>query len=51
MVGLPMSFSKTPGIAVRNSAPGLGEHTEEVLQNLLGYSKKEVAELQSKKII
>ena len=32
----------------RRPAPRLGEHTEEILRNLLGYSKEEVDSLREK---
>ena len=35
MVGAPVRLSETPG-AVRTPAPMLGEHTDEVLRELLG---------------
>ncbi|MGH7917752.1 MAG: CoA transferase, partial [Candidatus Binataceae bacterium] len=49
----------TPGLPVRFSAltpdyrpaPLLGEHTEEVLSKLLGYSTEEIAELRAAKIL
>ena len=42
MVGFPWDFSETPA-TYRRPAPGLGEHTEEILAEI-GYSKEEVAE-------
>ena len=42
-------FSRTP--AVVGSTPRVGEHNEEVLGNLLGYSKEEIAELYAKDVI
>ena len=42
-------FSRTP--AVVGSTPNVGEHNEEVLGNLLGYSKEEIAELYAKDVI
>jgi len=38
-------MSKTPG-RISKAAPLLGEHTEEILTDLLGYSEEEVASLQ-----
>jgi len=46
MVGAPVRLSKTPG-SVRTPAPMLGEHTDEVLRDLLGLSKGEIADLRS----
>ncbi len=45
IAGFPIKFSMTPG-GVQGRAPRLGEHTEEVLTGLLGYSKGRLAELQ-----
>jgi crotonobetainyl-CoA:carnitine CoA-transferase CaiB-like acyl-CoA transferase len=36
MVGVPVGLSKTPG-SVRGPAPELGQHTEDVLLNVLGW--------------
>ena len=44
--GLPVGLSETPG-RVRKLGPELGEHTELILTELLGYSWDEVAELKS----
>ena len=46
MVGAPVRHSKTPG-SVRTLAPMLGEHTDEVLRDLLGLNKDEIADLRS----
>ena len=45
-VGLPITFSQTPA-KVRTGAPFLGQHTEEVLIEVAGYSWDELAELKS----
>jgi crotonobetainyl-CoA:carnitine CoA-transferase CaiB-like acyl-CoA transferase len=42
-------FSRTPTIV--GSTPKVGEHNEEVLSGLLGYSEDEVAELYTKNVI
>jgi crotonobetainyl-CoA:carnitine CoA-transferase CaiB-like acyl-CoA transferase len=42
--GLPITLSKTPG-AVRTLGPELGQHTEEVLTETLGYTWEQVGEL------
>ncbi|HEY8477718.1 MAG TPA: CoA transferase [Chloroflexota bacterium] len=43
-------LSKTPGV-VRHLGPRLGEHTEEVLRELLGYSAEEVARLRDAGVV
>jgi len=48
--GCPVKMSRTaptPG----GPAPSLGEHTEEVLCNLLGFTKEQVANLRQKKVL
>ena len=50
MVGLPVLLSETPA-AIRTLAPEHGEHTEEVLLQVCGYSWNEIAELKDKKVI
>lgn len=47
--GIPVKFRKTPG-EIRNRAPHLGEHTEEILLNL-GYSKEEIKRIKNEKVI
>ncbi|RMF86295.1 MAG: CoA transferase [Nitrospinota bacterium] len=49
MMGIPVRLSATPG-AIRSAAPQLGEHTEEVLQEL-GYSATEIQHLRAQKVI
>jgi formyl-CoA transferase/CoA:oxalate CoA-transferase len=46
MVGAPVRLSKTPG-SVRTPAPMLGEHTDEVLRDLLGLGKDEITDLRN----
>jgi len=50
-VGLPVRFSKTPGVSVRCRAPEWGEHSEEILTKVAGYSKEKIAELREKGVI
>src|SRR6185295_12230862 len=50
MVGAPVRLSETPG-SVRTPAPLLGEHTSEVLRDLLGLSAAEVAALRGAGVI
>jgi formyl-CoA transferase len=44
-VGNPVKLSDSP--ADVRSSPLLGEHTEEILRKVLGYSEKELAEIKS----
>ena len=46
MAGIPIKLSETPG-AMRMPAPTLGQHTEEVLRDLLGYPPEQIAELRA----
>ena len=50
VIGMPIQFSKTPG-AVKCEAPELGQHTEEVLIEMGGYSWEEIARLREEEII
>lgn len=50
VVGMPLRLRETPG-SVRLPAPEFGEHTEDVLVNLLGYSWEQVGELKEKEVI
>ncbi|MBI4515132.1 MAG: CoA transferase [Deltaproteobacteria bacterium] len=50
VVGIPIRLSATPG-SVRLPAPELGQHTEEVLTGMLGYSWDEVAKLKEAGVI
>jgi crotonobetainyl-CoA:carnitine CoA-transferase CaiB-like acyl-CoA transferase len=50
VVGIPMHFSCTPP-SVRLPAPEFGEHTEEVLQSVLGYSWDDIAKLNAEEVI
>ncbi|MBM3133184.1 MAG: CoA transferase [Chloroflexi bacterium] len=43
-VGFPLGFSQTP-CSIRREAPELGQHTEEILTELLGYSWDEIGKL------
>lgn len=44
VAGSPIRLSETPG-RVYSHAPLLGEHTEDVLKEILGYSEEEIKEL------
>ncbi|HVA68298.1 MAG TPA: CoA transferase [Candidatus Binataceae bacterium] len=50
IVGVPLGFSETPGNP-RGPAPELGEHTEMILTDLLGYSWDDVARLKESGVI
>jgi crotonobetainyl-CoA:carnitine CoA-transferase CaiB-like acyl-CoA transferase len=50
VVGFPVRFSKTPAV-IQGKAPGLGEHTDEVLRGLGGYTDEEIARLRAEKVI
>jgi formyl-CoA transferase/CoA:oxalate CoA-transferase len=50
MVGVPVRLSATPG-AVRTPAPTLGEHTEQVLVELLQLQGEEIAALRAAGVI
>ena len=49
-VGVPVRLSKTPG-RVQAPAPEFGEHTEQVLIDLLGYSWEDIARLKEEEVI
>ena len=46
LLGVPYKFSQTPA-EVRSAPPLLGQHTDEVLRGLLGYSDDEIAALRA----
>ncbi|MGH7185627.1 MAG: hypothetical protein ACREIB_05030 [Pseudomonadota bacterium] len=46
MVGAPVRLSEAPG-AVRTPAPMLGEHTDQVLVELLGLDAGQIAALRT----
>ncbi|MBW2698602.1 MAG: CoA transferase [Deltaproteobacteria bacterium] len=50
MVGVPVGLSETPG-SVRQPAPELGQHTEEVLLNVLGWEWDHINELRENEVI
>ncbi|MEE8471970.1 MAG: CoA transferase [Dehalococcoidia bacterium] len=50
VVGFPVTFSKTP-MSIRREAPEFGQHTEEVLQEVLGYSWDDIARLRDEEVI
>ncbi len=50
MTGFPLSFSETPA-AIRTSAPGFGQHTEEILIDILHYTWEEIEALREEEVI
>jgi crotonobetainyl-CoA:carnitine CoA-transferase CaiB-like acyl-CoA transferase len=50
MVRNPVTFSHTP-VDFREPPPKLGEHTEDVLRGLLGYSAEQVATLRAAGVV
>jgi crotonobetainyl-CoA:carnitine CoA-transferase CaiB-like acyl-CoA transferase len=50
VVGLPVRLSETPG-RVRAAAPEFGQHTEEVLLDLLGWDWDRISALRDKQVI
>jgi crotonobetainyl-CoA:carnitine CoA-transferase CaiB-like acyl-CoA transferase len=50
VVGIPVKLSATPG-SVREPAPLLGQHTDEVLQTYLGMSEADIAALRQAGVI
>ncbi|OFV87055.1 MAG: hypothetical protein A3J75_02680, partial [Acidobacteria bacterium RBG_16_68_9] len=49
VVGLPVRLKETPG-SIRLPAPEFGQHTEEILMGILGYSWEQVAELREQEV-
>jgi crotonobetainyl-CoA:carnitine CoA-transferase CaiB-like acyl-CoA transferase len=50
VVGVPVGLSDTPG-SLRRPAPEFGQHTEEILTEVLGYSWEEVGRLREAEVI
>ncbi len=50
LIGIPIKLSKTPG-RIKNTAPMLGEHNEEIYCGWLGHTHQELAQLQEEGII
>ena len=50
VVGIPIGLSETPG-SLRRPAPEFGQHTEEILTEVLGYSWEEVGRLKEREVI
>ncbi len=50
VTGVPIQLGRSPG-SVRLPPPTLGQHTQEILRELLGMSEKEVEELRTDGIV
>jgi crotonobetainyl-CoA:carnitine CoA-transferase CaiB-like acyl-CoA transferase len=50
MTGFPFKFSQTPA-AVARCAPGFGQHTEEVLMDILGLTWEDIGKLKDEEVI
>ncbi len=50
VLGMPYRFSDTPP-SIRRAPPTLGQHTEQVLGDELGFSAEHIAELRQQKIV
>ncbi len=50
LLGMPVKLSATPG-EPRGHAPELGEHTETILTEMLGYSWDDIARLREANVI
>ncbi|HET7579342.1 MAG TPA: CaiB/BaiF CoA-transferase family protein [Bacillales bacterium] len=48
-IGFPIKLSETPG-TIHSQAPGLGEHTDEIMEEI-GLSKQEMTRLRQNKVI
>jgi crotonobetainyl-CoA:carnitine CoA-transferase CaiB-like acyl-CoA transferase len=50
VIGLPVRLSETPG-KIRAPAPEFGQHTEEILVEVLGYDWDRITELRAKEVL
>jgi crotonobetainyl-CoA:carnitine CoA-transferase CaiB-like acyl-CoA transferase len=50
MVGVPVGLAETPG-SIRMPAPELGQHTEDVLMNVLGWDWDRISALRESEVI
>jgi CoA:oxalate CoA-transferase len=51
VAGNPMKMSHVPETGTRGAVPTVGQHTETVLSELLGYSSEEIAALKEKGVV
>ncbi len=49
MIGVPVRLSETPG-SIREPAPEFGQHTEEILHDVLGYDWERIADLRKREV-
>jgi len=50
LAGIPIKLSHTPAL-IKTPPPLLGEHTNEILSDLLGYNKEKILRLRKEKVI
>ena len=50
LAGLPIKYSETPGI-IRRHPPLLGEHTDEILSDVLGCAPDKIDNLKSQGVV
>ena len=50
LIGSPIKMSETP-VSYRNAPPTLGQHTDEILEEILGMDENERRVLAMKKVI
>jgi crotonobetainyl-CoA:carnitine CoA-transferase CaiB-like acyl-CoA transferase len=50
MTGFPIGFSETPA-GIREYAPNFGQHTEDILMSVLGYSWEDIEKLKEEEVI
>ncbi|MHC5035536.1 MAG: CoA transferase, partial [Planctomycetota bacterium] len=50
LTGVPLKYADTPG-TIRRPPPLLGEHTDEVLADVLGYSPDKIDKLRRQEVV
>jgi crotonobetainyl-CoA:carnitine CoA-transferase CaiB-like acyl-CoA transferase len=50
LIGSPVKMSETP-VSYRNAPPTLGQHTDEILEEILGMDENERRVLAMKKVV